>query len=214
MVDTTLRIGEFVVYEPMTAFTDYIITIIGFICFWKLSSANEVIKNWRLFFLFISLSTLFGGTAHAMFGVHEGWAYKSFWLPMQFLNGFAVYFAQKGTLLSVLKDSPKYNAWKLSYIIQLVVYFVMLIIVQKYIVTILDNAIGLVPIMVLHLSAKDKKAYYNYIGYGIAISFITAIVHGMKFSLHAYFNYNDIAHIFIIMSLIVIFLGLKKSAIS
>jgi hypothetical protein len=214
MVDTTLKIGEFVVYEPMTAFTDYIITIIAIIYFKKLSADNEVIKNWRLFFLFIGLSTLLGGTSHALFPIHDGWQYKSFWLPMQIVNGFAVYFAQKATLVSVLKNSKRYSIWKLSYMIQLIVYLVVLMIVQKYIITIIDNALGLIPIMILHLSSKPKEEYYNYIGYGIAISFITAIVHGLKFSLHAHFNYNDIAHIFIIISLTVMFLGLKKRTIS
>lgn len=214
MIETTLRIGDFIVYEPMTAFTDYIITVMAFIFFLRLSSDNEVIKNWRLFFLFISLSTLFGGTSHALFKVHEGWQYKSFWLPMQFLNGFAVYFAQRGTLLSVLKDSPRRKAWQSSYVIQLVVYFIVLIIVQKYIVTIIDNALGLIPIMVLYLRAKNKEEYYDYIGYGILISFITAIVHGIKFSLHPYFNYNDIAHVFIMISLSVMFIGLRKKVTS
>lgn len=210
MTDTTLTIGNIPIHEPVTAFTDYLITIIAFIYFLKLSSSNEVVRNWRLFFLFISLSTLFGGCSHAFFAVHEGWQYKSFWLPMQFINGFAVYFAQKATLLSVLKDSEKYNAWKLSYILQLCIYFVVLIIVQKYIVTILDNAIGLVPIMILHFTAKVKEEHYNYIGYGICVSFITAIVHGIKFSLHDYFNYNDIAHVFIMISLTVMYLGVKR----
>jgi hypothetical protein len=210
MVDTTLKIGEFVVYEPMTAFTDYLITIIAFIYFRKLSAENEVIRNWRLFFLFIALSTLLGGTSHALFPIHDGWQYKSFWLPMQIVNGFAVYFAQRATLISVLKNSNYYNAWKLSYLVQLIVYLLVLMIVQKYVVTIIDNALGLIPIMILHLSAKKKEKYYNYIGYGIAVSFITAIVHGLKFSLHAYFNYNDIAHVFIIISLTVMFTGLKK----
>ncbi|MCW3072079.1 MAG: hypothetical protein JWO44_1969 [Bacteroidetes bacterium] len=214
MIDTTLTIGDFSIHEPVTAFTDYLITIIAFIYYWKLPSTNEVVKNWRLFFLFISLSTFFGGSSHALFAVHEGWKYKSLWLPMQFINGFAVYYAQKATLLSVLRDSEKYNAWKLSYIIQLVAYFIALIIVQKYIITIIDNAVGLVPIMILHLSAKVKEDYYRYIGYGIAVSFITAIVHGIKFSLHAYFNYNDIAHVFIMISLTVMFLGVRQKATS
>jgi len=214
MTDTTLIIGDFSIHEPVTVFTDYIITVLAFIYYWKLPSTNEVVKNWRLFFLFISLSTFFGGSSHALFAVHEGWKYKSLWLPMQFINGFAVYYAQKATLLSVLKDSEKYNAWKLSYIIQLVVYFIVLIIVQKYVVTIIDNALGLVPIMILHLSAKVKEDYYKYIAYGISISFITAIVHGIKFSLHDYFNYNDIAHVFIMLSLTVMFLGARQKATS
>lgn len=214
MTDTTITIGGLAIHEPVTAFTDLIITILAFIYYLKLSANNEIVKNWRLFFLFISLSTFAGGCSHAFFAVHEGAQYKTVWLGMQFINGFAVYFAQKATLLSVLKNSKNYNAWKLSYAIQLFTYFVVLIIFQKYIVTIVNNATGLIPIMILHFTATDKKQSYNWVAYGILISFITAIVHGAKFSLHAYFNYNDIAHVFIMISLSVMYWGIKQKPIS
>lgn len=214
MTDTTIFIGDIAIHEPVTVLTDYIITIIAFIYYWKLHSTNEVVKNWRLFFLFISLSTLFGGTSHAFYAVHEGFNYKSIWLTMQILNGFAVFFAQKATLLSVLKNSNHKNYWRLSYVIQLLLYFILLMIIQKYIITIIDNAIGLIPIMILHFTAKEKEEYQKWIGYGITISFITAIVHGLKFSLHDYFNYNDIAHVFIMISLTVMFLGVKRKSLT
>jgi hypothetical protein len=209
MTDTTIVFGDFAIHEPVTVLTDYIITILAFIYYWKLPSTNEVVKNWRLFFFFLSLSTFFGGSSHALFAVHEGWKYKSLWLPMQFINGIALYYAQKATLLSVLKNSKNHNIWKLSYMIQLVLYYIVLIMVQKYIVTIIDNALALIPIMILHLTTKEKENYYQYIGWGIAVSFITAIVHGLKFSLHDYFNYNDIAHVFIMISLTVMYQGLR-----
>jgi hypothetical protein len=213
MIDTTIHIGNIAIHEPVTAFTDFIITILGFIFYLNLPPKNEVVKNWRLFFLFIALSTLAGGCSHAFFAIHEGVQYKTIWIGMQFLNGFAVFFAQQATLRSVLKNSKSYNGWRISYLIQLIIYFIVLLIVQKYIITILDNALGLIPIMILHFTAREKEDYYQWVGYGITISFITAIVHGAKFSLHAYFNYNDIAHIFIMMSLTVIFLGIKKKAV-
>jgi hypothetical protein len=214
MTDTTITLGNIAIHEPVTAFTDLIITILAFAYFRNLNSKDEVTKNWRLFFLFLSLSTLAGACSHAFFEIHEGVQYKIIWLGMQFLNGFAVFFAQRATLFSVLKDSKNYNSWRVSYIIQLVMYFVVLIIIQKYIITIIDNAIGLIPIMILHFTAKKKEAYYTWISYGILISFITAIVHGAKFSLHDYFNYNDIAHVFIMISLTVMFLGVKRKTIS
>jgi hypothetical protein len=213
MIDTTIHIGNIAIHEPVTAFTDFIITILGFIFYLNLPPKNEVVKNWRLFFLFIALSTLAGGCSHAFFAIHEGVQYKTIWIGMQFLNGFAVFFAQQATLRSVLKNSKSYNGWRISYPIQLIIYFIVLLIVQKYIITILDNALGLIPIMILHFTAREKEEYYHWVGYGITISFITAIVHGAKFSLHAYFNYNDIAHVFIMMSLTVIFLGIKKKAV-
>lgn len=213
MVDTTIYIGSLAIHEPVTAFTDYIITIIGLTFFWKIpSTGNPVVKYWRLFFLLLGLSTFFGASAHAFFGIHEGVAYKSVWLTMQLVNGLAIYFAQQATLLSTLKNSKQYDAWKWSYIIQLVAYYIVLLIVQKYVVTIIDNALGLIPIMIVHFAAKEKEEYYKWIGYGILVSFITAIVHGVKFSLNDYFNYNDIAHVFIMISMIVMYMGVQKKA--
>jgi len=130
---------------------------------------------------------------------------------MQFINAVTVYFAQQATLVSVLKDSKNYNAWNWSYVIQLVIYYIVLAFVQKFVVTIIDNALGLIPIMILHFAAKEKKDYYKWIGYGILLSFITAIVHGLKLSLGDYFNYNDIAHVFIMISLSVMYFGIRKA---
>jgi hypothetical protein len=47
-------------------------------------------------------------------------AYKSLWLPMQVLNVFSVYFAQKGTYHSILINSNNAKAWLLSYRMQVV----------------------------------------------------------------------------------------------
>ncbi|MGQ0827734.1 MAG: DUF6962 family protein [Bacteroidota bacterium] len=216
MVDTTIYIGDIAIHEPVTAFTDYIITVIGFYFYYQLrkKSTNSVILNWSRFFGLLGLSTLLGGCSHAFFAIHEGIPYKTVWLSMQIVNGFAVYFAQQATLNSVLANSNHANKWKVSYIIQLTTFIILILIFQKYLVTIIENIIGLIPVMILHLISKSKKNNYKKIGYGILISFITAIVHGSKFSLHAYFNYNDIAHVFIMISLYVMYLGVKEKAIS
>jgi len=216
MVNTTIHIGEFAIHEPVTAFTDYIITLLGFYFYYQLGkkSDNSVIRNWKCFFGLLGLSTLLGGSSHAFFAIHEGLAYRTVWLAMQIVNGFAVYFAQQATLSSVLADSKNAYKWKLSYAIQLIVFIVLLLFFQKYLVTIIENAIGLIPVMIVHLTSKSKTNYHKMIGYGILISFITAFIHATKFSLHAYFNFNDIAHIFIMISLYIMYVGVKEKAIS
>lgn len=214
MVDTTIHIGDLAIHEPVTAFTDYIITILGLYFYYRLKKKanNPVIRNWSYLFGLLGLSTLLGGSSHGFFEVHEGIAYKTVWLGMQLVNGLALYFAQQATLNSVLANSKHADKWKRSYIIQFIVFIIALFVFQKYLVTIIDNAIGLIPVMIIHL--KQKESYYKKIGYGIMISFITAIVHGTKFSLGAYFNYNDIAHLFIMLSLYVMYLGVKEKATS
>jgi len=210
MFDTTIYIGKLAIHEPVTVFTDIIISIFCFIFYYRLKSSIISIKYWRMFFLLLGLSTLVGSCSHAFFLIHEGWKYKSFWLAMQVFNGVGVFYAQMATLNSVLIESKRKNVWYWSYIIQFWLFIILLFNFQKYLVTVVENLIGLLPVLILHFEAKRKEAYYKWIGYGISISFISGAVHATKTSLHAYFNYNDIAHIFIMLSLWVIYLGVKK----
>jgi hypothetical protein len=217
MIDTTIYIGAVAIHEPVTAFTDYIIASMAFYFYLQLNrnkNGNSIIINWSGFFGLLSLSTLLGGSAHAFFGIHEGVSYKMFWLGMQIANGVAVYFAQQATLASVLANSKNKSKWKWSYIIQLILFIIAALFFQNYLVTIVDNAVALIPIMIIHFIASPKEDYQKKIGYGISISFITAIVHGAKISLCAYFNYNDIAHVFIMISLFVMYKAVKQKAIS
>lgn len=212
MTDTTISISGVAIHEPMTAFTDLIIAILAITFYIQLKNkTDETTRRWSYFFLLLGLSTCLGACSHAFFSIHDGWQYKSFWLPMQIINGFAVYHAQQATFGSVLEDSSNKATWKWSYVIQLIVFISALLYIQKYIVTIIENATGLIPIMVLHY--QYKRSFAKMIANGIAISFITAFVNLSKLSLHAYFNYNDIAHVFIMISLYVMYKGVNRRTI-
>jgi hypothetical protein len=212
MIDTTISISGVSIHEPMTVLTDVLIAALAITFYFQLKNKTDAItRNWSYFFLFLGLSTFTGACSHAFFAVHDGWQYKSFWLPMQLINGIAVYCAQQATLVSALQNSANKIKWKWSYVIQLVVFIIVLLRVQKYIVTIIENAIGLIPIMALHY--QYKRPFSKMIANGIAISFITAFVNLSKLSLHAYFNYNDMAHVFIMISLYVMYRGVRMRTI-
>lgn len=215
--DTTIYIGEFAIHQPVTVFTDYIISLLCLYFYWQLnrpSFKDESTINWKRFFLLLSLASFFGGTSHGFFAVHEGWGYKTVWLTMQALNVFAVYRAQKATLYSALKHSDKRYYWNLSYHIQLILFFSSVFLFHNFLVVVLNSIIGLIPIMVIHFIDAKKVKESAWIAYGIVILFLTAFVNATKFSIHAYFNYLDIAHILIMINLSVMFLGIKRKAVS
>jgi hypothetical protein len=213
MTDTTISISGVSIHEPMTVFTDLLIAVLAITFYFQLKNKRDAItRNWSYFFLLLGLSTLTGSCSHAFFALHEGWSYKSFWLAMQVINGFAIYYAQQATLISALEGSAHKTTWKWSYLIQLIFFILALLYIQKYIVSIIENAIGLIPIMILHY--QYKRSFAKMIANGIAISFITAFVNLAKLSLHAYFNYNDIAHVFIMISLYVMYKGVRMRTIS
>ena len=215
--DTTIYISEFAIHEPVTVFTDYIISILCFYFYWQLNRSffkDESTINWKRFFLLLSLASFFGGSSHGFFAVHQGWGYKTVWLTMQALNIFAVYRAQKATLYSALKNSHKKYYWNLSYHIQLILFFVSVFIFHNFLVVILNSIIGLIPVMILHFVDAKKVKESAWIAYGIVILFLTAFVNATRFSIHAYFSYLDIAHVLLMINLSLMFVGIKRKAIA
>ncbi len=210
MIETSISIGKLTIYEPTTVLTDLIITILCFLFLYNLKNNLPSTNKWKLFFLFFGLSTLVGAFSHALFKEHSGIAYKSFWLSMQMLNLFAVFTAQLATYYSVLLENKHKKIWLNSYFIQLVIFAVAVFIFQNFLVVVLDNAIGLIPVLILHLKHRNQNEGYKGIANGILISFLTGIVHGTKLTFHAYFNFNDIAHVLIMISLYYIYSGVKK----
>ena len=75
---------------------------------------------------------------------------------------------------------------------------------------IIDAIIGLLPlIVILFMDAKKEKSSFI-IASGISVLAVSAVVHVSKYSIHAYFNYLDIAHVFIMLNFWVMYLGIKK----
>lgn len=217
MTDTTIYIGDFAIHEPVTAFTGYIITILCFYFYFhlkRIANTSVTIIHWSHFFLFLGFASFTGACSHAFFSVHQGFGYKSFWLSMQALNILSVYGAQQATLHSVLQHSKNKKYWGWFYKIQLCLFLIAVFVFHNFLVVIINTAIGLIPIMVLHFMNLKKVDTDKWVGYGILVFFLPAIVHVKKISLHAYFNYNDIAHILVMISLYLMYKGVKQKAIA
>ena len=187
--DTTIYIGNQAIHEPVTVLTDFIITGLCVYFYFQLNRFPEkdaATKNWKYFYGFMCISSFLGGCSHAFFAVHEGLGYKSFWLGMQVLNVFSIYCMQQSALYSVLEGSPKKQYWKMSYKIQCILSTVAVFIFHNFLVVIINTAVALVPIMILHFLAAKQNKDNLWIAYGIAVLFVTAIINGMKLTIHAY----------------------------
>lgn len=212
VVDTTIHIGELAVHEPVAVFTSYVVSGMCFYFYWKLNknTDNKAIKSWAGHLLFVGLASLVGSFSHALFAVHAGVAYESFWLPMQVLNISAVYFAQQAMLNSVLKNSSFKKYWGWSYHIQLAIFLTSVFIFHNFNVVIVNAVIGLVPVIVFHfIDAKNEKSSL-WIASGFTILLSSAIIFITKFTIHKYFNHIDLSHVIMMLCLWMIFWGAKK----
>jgi hypothetical protein len=213
--DTTIYIGTIAIHEPVTVLTDYLITIqclFFFIRLNRFSYTDNCTNYWKCFFGLMALSSFAGGCSHAFFAVHQGAAYKAFWLSMQALNILSVFYMQRGTLYSALKDSTKKKYWNISYHVQLVVFFAAVFIFQNFLVVIINTVISLIPVMLIHFADAKRNRQNLWIAYGIVVLFITAGINAAKLSIHPYFNYLDLAHVLIMLNLLLMYTGVKRKA--
>ncbi len=216
-IDTTLHIGNFAIYQPVTFLTNCLITALCLYFYFQLNRSslqNISTINWKRFFLLLGLASLLGGISHGFFAMHEGAGYKSFWLSMQTLNIFSVYRAQQATLFSSLRHSDKKYYWNMSYHTQLLLFFAAIFVFQNFLVVIIDTSVGLIPIMIIHFIEAKKVRESAWIAYGILILFLSAVVNAAKLSFCVYFNYQDIAHVLVMINLSVMFIGIKRKAVA
>lgn len=208
---TNIDLMGLFIYEPVTAITDFFITIL---CIWvalnlkKIRTSCKSVGMWMLFFILMGLSAFFGGNSHAFSSYLQGTPFKVVWLTMHLMSGLALYFAQTATMEGELKDSSKYKLLKVLWKVQLAVFFILTILFQNFITVKLNIAVGMIFILLINL-----KTFYNgekangFIAAGILVSFLTAAVHTTKISFSQWFNYNDISHVLIMISLYLMFTG-------
>lgn len=195
------------IYEPVTVITDIIISIFCFYYFIKLKK-SEYGNLYRYFFLYVSLSTLVGSASHAFFKESEGILFKTIWITGHFLSALSIYYIQLATA-SFFAKPQHYKTWKYLFLSQLIVLNVLDLILQNFLVVVVNNALGLIPIMIIHF--RDKKyTFSKYIGWGIATSFLTAFVFIFKLSYSEWFNHKDIAHVVMMISLWIMYRGFHE----
>ncbi len=216
IADTTIYISDFAIHEPVTVLTDYIMTSLCIYFYLQLSrifKTDNATKYWKYFYAYMALSSFMGGCSHAFFAIHQGAGYKTFWLGMQALNIFSVYCMQQATFYSVLQKSAKRRYWNISYHIQLILSVIAVFMFHNFLVVIINTAIALIPIMIIHFKNSERKKENLWIAYGIVVLFITAAVNVSKLTLHKYFNHLDLAHVLIMINLSVMFVGVKLKAL-
>ena len=215
VADTTIYIGDIAFHEPVTVLTDYIITGMCIYFYMQLNRFPKhdiATKQWKYFFGLLGLSSFAGGCSHAFYAIHEGGGYKFFWLSMQVLNVFSVFCMQMAAYHSVLKHSSVKRYWKGSYMLELIAAMAAVLIFHNFLVVIINTAVALIPIMILHfINSKVIKANL-WIAWGIVVLFATAFVNATKLTLHDYFNHLDLAHVLIMVNLVCMYTGVRRNA--
>jgi hypothetical protein len=204
--------------DPATILTNVLLFGVGFWCFLKISkfksSANVQTsieaRGWSLFFLFGSFAYLFGVPVHGFSWYIPEETHFGIWLFMGWLQNLAATFAQFATAKWYF---PKQIKWLRPLIIlQFVFFCVLMILIRKFAAVNIHVAVALVPVACwnIYLHKKGKLAT-ALVGWGILFAAPAGLVVVLKLMPSSWFSYNDIAHVILVGSLLMICSGLMKN---
>jgi hypothetical protein len=208
----TITIAGITISEPVTSFTDVILAIISFILVGKIRSRlNESFFNnaWKLFFLFMGISTAIGAVAHAVRQSVPPATFNAIWMAMNISCSISVFFAlqatirfsRAGILYRKILRGMNYGL--------LVLFFGYTIVMNDFEIFKIHAGLGLFLIFLTYFIAWLRSHHGSgWIVTGMLLSFLTVVVHSTRFSIDAWFNYKDISHVIMMASLVLLYTGI------
>lgn len=199
--------------EPVTSITDFMLAAVAFYFFYsihKMESKKRSVINWSKFFLFLGLSTFFGGLAHAISDRENNFIYDLVWLSMQLSSGLSVFYAQSAAFRSEIRNRKTQKILHKVSFIQLLLFIPSVIYFFSFKVVAINSSIGLIELVILFLPVGIQNWKHKaLISAGVLISFLTVYVNSTKLSIATWFNYNDISHVIMFVSILMICKGVK-----
>lgn len=207
---TEVEIAGIIVRDPITAITNLAIFAFGLIYFRRLTKHDLEYpnKNWNYFFLFIGLSSFLGVFVHGFsYYMTPGFHFHLWWL-MGVVQGAGVSFAQFGVGSNVFMKRKSLVG--ILVIAQFLAFAGIMYFSGSFEIAKIHIAVGLIPIMIYYVfqGMKGLRAEI-FVATGIGVSALTAVVHSLKISLSQWFNYNDISHLLIVTSLVLMYHGVR-----
>ena len=212
--NTSIIIEGIKIMEPVAGLTNFVISASGIFIFLRLTGKQTlpILRNqkWPYFFLCMGVSSFLGALTHGSRFYTDDTTFYVLWLTMQAIIGAGVSFAQLGTIEYIFSDNKNKRILNTVVWIQLALFIVVAISMKMFVIVTIHSAVGLLSVFFVNLfSFKKEKLSGRWISAGVFVTIITAVVHGTKFSIDKWFNYKDLSHLLIVVSLFLMFIGVK-----
>jgi hypothetical protein len=199
--------------EPMTMLTDYVLALFTLylaVRLLKLGLSNQQnsILLWGGAFIATALAAVAGGTSHG-FALYLGEVAKiAIWKTTVYSIGLASFFMLSGTIIATI--STKFGVWLLAAtVLKFLVYAVWMVKHNDFRYVIFDYVPAMLGVILLLIyaffSRKDRSV--GWIISGVLVSFAAAGIQQSGFTIHEYFNYNDLYHVVQIGAMFLLFKG-------
>ncbi len=209
---TYITLFGFKLFEPVTILTNSFITIYClFVYFRTLRFKHQISRHWGIFFLLMALSSLLASATH---GIHEQLGdtfLEVSWFLMNSVSLVGIYFFYRATFIySNLQKENSGQTYNYGIVLWMISLLVITFFLNNFLLVKIHAGIVLFYSLIVHyITFRNKHAGSGYIVAGIIISFMSIVVHSFKFSFGEWFNYKDISHVIVLISMIFLFKGVK-----
>ncbi|MBI2270378.1 MAG: hypothetical protein HYU69_08485 [Bacteroidetes bacterium] len=210
---TSITIGEITVMEPVTTITDLIVSAVCFYAFGKLgkseNSRHISIKLYQYFFLTMGLATAFGGLIGHAFLHYLGFEWK---LPGWIISMLSVALAERGAIIHARPLLKKRigDFFVVINIVELLAFIFLAMYALKFIYVEIHAVYGLLVILFsfeLFVYKKTEDKGSRIALWSVFFAFLAAFTHLIKISIHKWFNYLDLSHVFMAVSSYILYRG-------
>jgi hypothetical protein len=197
--------------EPMTGITDILIAVFCTYFGVKLyrKSKKKIATYWSLFFFVMAVATFIGGFAHAFLNYLGPNAH----LVSRSLTVFGLFFAEMASFLTIVRLKLR-NSLIFVSVLKMIIVLYFIILHNDFVIVKINSLISLIGIVyIIHIVSyfKDKNYTGKMISAAIGCGILAALVNTFKLSLHQWFSYHDVAHMFMIGSFYFFFKGVSDS---
>lgn len=211
---TSICFFDIKLLEPVTVFTNIIISFFCLYFYFKLnvnSSNLKFEKYWRLFFLYFSFSSMIGAVAHGFKGYFNESVFNLVWLSMNLSSILITHYLLLSNL-EIVSTSDKNKGILKTAIGFISILFVGIIFLTNNFLSVKINAfISILFTIYVHIVIYRKgESGSGFILFGFTFSLLSVLVHSIKFSISSWFNYKDISHVIMNISLYIIFIGVSQ----
>lgn len=193
--------------EPVSLIYNWLAAVLCLIWYLKLKPENELVRNWRYFFLTFSITCFVAGIAHSLYQYTGIYGKMPHWIG-GIVSG---YFVGKA-MLSLLDDTNIKRGLNLLLKSKLVINLTLALGLVTFTFVLIDSVLTYIvycagiSLFLIRKGQKDLKLFV----YGVITSFSGALCFVLKLDVSRYFNREDFSHVFILASLILFFYGAKK----
>lgn len=194
------------ILEPVTVLTNLLITAVclfAFIRLRRLNAPNTIQKIMEYFFLLMGIATATGGILGHGFLYITGLYGK---IPGWYISMFAIAFIERAAIIHSrpLMGSKLGNFFSLLNYVEVAVFMVLAFITLNFRFVEIHATYGLFIIVFcfeLYTYSKVKDPGSRYIFVATLLAAIAAISNLLELSIHRWFTYNDLSHVFMAVAI-------------